>query len=150
MNAPVILRRLILFGAPLSLGILDIFHPVIGPAGVAGTIIPKADWWLTLHVIQLPLLGLLGLAALMLTEGLSDWAAVLSRISVWLFMVFYLAVDTLAGIASGVIIRAGRNLPPEQFEGVKHSVEALFNDPFLGPNGTYAILSNIGGYAWMV
>ena len=38
-----------------------------------------ADWWLALHVIQLPLFGLLGLAVYLLTDGIADPLVRLSR-----------------------------------------------------------------------
>ena len=42
-------RRLILLGAPLALGILDLTHPIhIAQTGVFGGVGPRVDWWITL------------------------------------------------------------------------------------------------------
>jgi uncharacterized membrane protein YfcA len=54
-----LLRRLVLLGTPLVLEILEIWHPI--PSGTESTfevIVNNADWWLTLHILQLPLFGL--------------------------------------------------------------------------------------------
>ena len=55
-----LLRRLVLLGTPLVLEILEIWHPI--PSGTESTfevIVNNADWWLTLHILQLPLFGLI-------------------------------------------------------------------------------------------
>jgi hypothetical protein len=112
---PVQLRRLVLLGTPLVLGILEIWHPT--PSGTESTfdvIVDNADWWFTLHILQLPLFGLMALAVYLLVEDLHGWAATISRIGAWFFVVFYIALDSILGIAGGVIARGARRLPADQ------------------------------------
>src|SRR5437763_5723693 len=97
MGTRTLLRRLVLFGVPLILGCLEIFHPVLGTSGIVATLSPQVNWWLTLHLLQLLLFGLLAVAVLLLTMGLPGWVTTISRIGVWFFVVFYMALDTLAG-----------------------------------------------------
>jgi hypothetical protein len=79
-NMRTLLRRLVLLGTPLVLGILEIWYPT--PSGTESTfevIANNADWWFTLHVLQLPLFGLMALAVYLLVDGLHGWAAAISR-----------------------------------------------------------------------
>lgn len=145
-----LLRRLVLFGVPLILGGMEIFHPVPGTSGIVATLSPQVNWWLTLHLLQLPLFGLLAVAVLLLTTGLHGWAATISRIGVWFFIVFYLAQDDVAGIANGIIIRAAQGVPPSQQAGIEQVVHALFYDnPFVG--GTlFSVIAALGVLGWLV
>jgi len=98
MKTRTLLRRLVLFGVPLILGGLEIVHPIPGTSGIVATLSPQINWWLTLHLF---------------TTGLPGWVPTISRIGVWFFFVFYLALDSIAGIAN-VIIRTAQALPPSQ------------------------------------
>jgi hypothetical protein len=149
LRTRTLLRRLLLFGVPLILGGLEIFHPVPGTSIVA-TLSPQVNWWLTLHLLQLPLFGLLAVAVLLLTTGLHGWAATISRIGVWFFIVFYLAQDDVAGIGTGIIIRAAQGVPSSQQAGIEQVVHVLFYDnPFLG--GTlFSVIAALGVLGWLV
>jgi hypothetical protein len=105
------LRRLLLFGTPAALGALLAFHPVSDDPDAIAWLAPQVGWWLTLHVLQLPLFGLMALAVLRLLDGLDDPAVRASRVGAWLFLVFYTAFDSLAGIAQGLVVAnaAGRD-----------------------------------------
>lgn len=150
VSTRTLLRRLVLFGVPLILGVLEIFHPVPGTSGIVATLSPQVNWWLTLHLLQLPLFGLLAVAVLLLTAGLHGRAATISRIGVWFFIVFYLAQDDVAGIANGIIIRAAQGVPPSQQAGIEQVVHALFYDnPFVG--GTlFSVIAVLGVLGWAV
>jgi hypothetical protein len=75
MNLQIVRRRLILLGTPLTLGLLEIWHPVPVPGTRYETIARYNDWWLILHILQLPLFGLMALAVVMLVTGIYGWAA---------------------------------------------------------------------------
>ena len=95
-NTRTLLRRLVLLGTPLVLGTLEIWHPT--PTGTESTfevIVNNAEWWFTLHILQLPLFGPMGLAVYLLVDGLHGWAATISRIGAWFFVVFYIALDSV-------------------------------------------------------
>jgi len=145
----LLLRRFLLFGIPFILGGMEIFHPMPGTAVIASLSL-HAGWWLTLHLIQLPLFGLLAVAVLALTTGLSGGAAMVSRIGVWFFIVFYLATDTLGGIANGIIVRETQNLPPEQLYGLERIVETFFWDPVVGASNSYSVFLLLGALGWLV
>jgi hypothetical protein len=144
MGIRIVLRRLVLFGVPLIVGSLELFHPVPGTSGIVATLSPQVTWWLTLHLLQLPLFGLLAVAVWLLTTGVPGWATTVSRVGAWFFIVFYLALDDIAGIANGIIIHAAQGLPPSQLAGVEHSVHALFFDPLVGANNPFAVVTVLG------
>lgn len=77
----------------------------------------RMDQWLTVHMIQLPLFGLLAVAVSLLTDGLRGRVVLLGRIALGFFVVFYTALDSLAGLAVGFLVRYGLTLPPEQRQG---------------------------------
>jgi len=127
----VFLRRLVLFGAPLALGVLLLWHPVFLDDDPVGQVAPQADWWLLLHLLTIPLFGLFALAIALLVAGLPGRAASLSRGAVAVGIVYYTAYETLAGVASGLLLRHARALPADQQAVVGQAVVALTNDPTL-------------------
>ena len=110
------LRRVVLLGTPLTLAILEFFHPLVS-RDLAGTLFPVAGWWVTLHVVQLVLFAFMGAALWLLTDGLHGIATTVSRLGAAVFVVFYGAGDTLMGIATGILARGAGDLPTEVREG---------------------------------
>ena len=136
------LRRIILLGTPLVLTVLMIFHP--SPYDdVAGELMPIAGWWIALHTIGFVLFALMGVALWMLTAGLRDVFATVSRVAAVIFAVFYDAGDAIAGISTGILARsAGGGALGERAAVV--AIETLWADPFK------TLLFDIGRDAWIV
>jgi hypothetical protein len=137
------LRRVLLLGAPLTLAILEFFHPLVS-RDLAGTLFPVAGWWVTLHVVQLVLFALMGAALWMLTNGLHGIATTVSRLGAAVFVVFYGAGDTLMGIATGILARGAGDLPAEVREGRAEAIGRVFED------ATANILYLVGELGWLV
>src|SRR5215212_7425371 len=135
------LRRLIFLGTPLALAILEIFHPQ--PGGVADAVL-QGGWFMWFHIIQVPLIGLIALAAYLLTEGLEGRAVMVSRWALGVFAVFFSAYDAAAGIATGYALRNAQELPAEAQEGV---YEAVIDMPGLS---LIFGLSIVGTLGWVV
>src|SRR5512138_2732484 len=96
------LRRLILFGAPLSVGIINIFHPVhFEPTGIYEGIHNVVGWWIVLHVLNLFGFALLGLAAYLLITAQEGIAATLARVAIAIFVPTYAGFDSIIGIGTG-------------------------------------------------
>ena len=143
-NARVVLRRLVLLGTPLVLGALEIWHPVgLGPNKVQG-LLPQVDWWITLHLLQIPLFGLLAWAAVLLTNGYSGPAVLISRLALGAFAIFYVAFDAIVGVATGVVARRARDLPVDQLAGLEQAVRALF-----ASEGNQWV-ADLGRYGWLI
>src|SRR5215213_5618814 len=138
----LVLRRLVLLGAPLALALLEVFHPE-QPGGVADAI-EQGGRFMWFHIIQVPLIGLIALAVYLLTEGLEGRAVMVSRWALGVFAVFFSAYDAAAGIATGYALRNAQELPAEAQEGV---YEAVIDMPGLS---LIFGLSIVGTLGWVV
>ena len=145
-----LLQQIIILGTPLTLGLLEIWHPVGLPGKTPyESVLLKADWWFTLHLLQLPLFGLLGLAVILLTKNLQGWAASISRIGMAFFIVFYTALDSIMGIAGGLLIRSARDLSPNIQIFASKQFNLLLLDPIVG-GSTFSLIGILGGGGWTV
>jgi hypothetical protein len=85
---------------PLLLAGLGVNHPELLNAQSAG-------WWTTLHFILLPLFPLLAVVVWVLVRDDRSAMAWAARIAAVVFVVFYGALDAVAGIAAGTVVQAG-------------------------------------------
>jgi hypothetical protein len=108
---------------------------------------PRGEAWRDL-MIQLPLFGLLAVAVFLLTDGLRGRVVLLSRIALGFFVIFYTALDSLAGLAVGFLVRYGLTLPPEQRQGVASAAQALWDDRSLG--GIFSVVAVVGNLGWLI
>ena len=113
---PDSLRRVLLLVPPLLLAGLEAVHPQ--PEMNVQAIMDASTWFTLFHVIQLALIGLVGMSVLLLADRYGRATAWASRIGVGMFLVFFSAYDTLAGIGTGLAMRSARDLSPAQQEGV--------------------------------
>ena len=113
---PAALRRVLLLVPPLLLAGLEIAHP--RPQMNVQAIMDASTWFATFHVIQLALIGLVAMSVLLLADNYGRATAWPTRIGIGMFLVFFSAYDTLAGIGTGLAMRSARDLPATQQEGV--------------------------------
>lgn len=121
-------RWLLLVGTPLLLGGVLWFHPH-GGDGLYDALTPVVDTWLLVHYLLLPLFGLLGVCLYLLLRGYTGPIATIGRIGVAVYLVFYIAFEAIAGIATGLLIREAQALPPEQQEGVAEAIQVVSAEP---------------------
>ena len=137
------IRAVLMVVPPLLLAILEVFHPQ--PDQTTAGVMDVATWFLGFHLIQLVLIGLVSLSLLLLADEFGramSWAV---RLGVGVFLVFYSAYDAVAGIGTGLAMRAARDLPAVQQDGVFDVVEDWpGTDPVVFP---LAILGTLG---WLV
>ena len=69
-------------------------------------------------MIQLALIGLVAMSVLLLADSYGRATAWPTRIGIGMFLVFFSAYDTLAGIGTGLAMRSARDLSATQQEGV--------------------------------
>jgi len=80
----------------VALAIAGAFHPHdLGPA--------TARRWTDVHLVALPLFGLLGLAPWLLLRRRHRVAGLVGAVLAWLHAAFYTGLDVLAGIAAGTL-----------------------------------------------
>jgi hypothetical protein len=147
----VMLRRFILLGAPLMLGILEIWHPTSVVFDQMVSSPESAKWWLTLHLIQLPLFGLLALAMYYVLEGVQNLFATISRIALWFFVVYYGALDAIAGIATGILFNKAQtfNFTNEEDPLFNATFDLFFSLFTLDAPGA-SIISQIAVGSWFI
>lgn len=141
-------RRALLLLTPAILFFLEIFHPTGFRGDVYHMLMPHRNWWFQLHMIQLPLLALMGVAIFALVEGIQNTAALVAKIAAWFFMVFYSAFDGIAGISVGAIIRNAAGWSKDQQAVAAQVAQALYHDPLVG--GVHSFLSEYASLSWLV
>ena len=97
MGLPDFPRRLLLLGTPLVLAPLMILHQLIDQFEWPGA-------FLALHLILLPLFALMGAAIWALLEGVGGAAAWAARGAAFVFLVGYVALDAISGIAASAVL----------------------------------------------
>lgn len=85
---------------PLVLAGFGLSHPSVLTAESAG-------WWMTLHVILLPIFPLLGVAIWVLLRADKTGLGWGGRIAAVVYVVFYGGLDCISGIAAGAVVASG-------------------------------------------
>ena len=143
------MKRFFISAPPLILSILELWHPTgNGRQTAFEAILPKVDWWLLLHLLQLPLFGLLGLSVILIGWHMKGVAIRLSRIGILFFWIFYTALDSITGIAGGVLIRGARLASPDLQALVAKQVNLFFFDPLIG-GSTFSLIGALGAGGWL-
>lgn len=138
----LVLRRVVLLGAPLALAILEIFHPE--RPNSTSEAVEQGVWFMWFHFIQLPLIGLIALAVYLLTEGLEGRAVMVNRWAIGVFAVFFSAYDAAAGIGTGFALRNAQGLSAGAQEVIYEAVKDM---PVLS---LIFGLSIVGTLGWVV
>ena len=137
-----ILRRSIVLGTPLTLSVLLVTHPVFSDrAGILSRILPQVNWWITIHVLLLPLFCLVALAAYLLTDTIHRTAAIVSRVALFIFLIFYPTFDSLVGIGVGTLVRYASTVPPSQQKVIESVIIAFIQNPI---GSLLAVLGSLG------
>ncbi|MDJ1430580.1 hypothetical protein [Halostagnicola sp. A-GB9-2] len=136
-------RWLLLLGTPIALAAVLWFHPAAGEE-VYSNLEPVADTWFYIHILLLPLFGLLGVVLYVLLAGYRGTTATIGRIGIAGYLVCYIAFESIAGIATGILLRESQNLSTEQQEGVEAVLQVIFTEPINGVVGVLALLGTIG------
>ncbi|WP_127089584.1 hypothetical protein [Aquabacter cavernae] len=113
------------------------------------------EWWFTLHVIQLPLLGLVSVGLWLTMHGIEDGIAAvcawLSRIATFIFLLSYTSLDSIGGIGLGrtmlnmQALEAAGKLNAQQMDGAVLLLETNWADPWIGGMGS--VVSLTGSWA---
>jgi hypothetical protein len=142
------LPRMMLLGSPLALAILEVGHPTGVGADIYRGIARQADWWLVLHLVQLPLFALVALSITRLINATPHRAATLSRVGMCIFVVFGSAQDAISGIATGLLVQNAMSLPPEQQTVVAGQIQVLFSGPVIGQR--FSLIDLLAGGGWLL
>ena len=136
------LRRVLLLAPPLLLAGLEILHPQ--PDETVQALLDASTWFAVFHVIQLALTGLVALSVLLLADSFGRANAWVTRLGIGVFLVFFSAYDSVAGIGTGLAMRNARDLSVVQQEGV---FDAVKDWPAFGPPFALSIIGTLGWVA---
>jgi hypothetical protein len=101
MTASGRVETALVVGAPLLLAILEIFHP--HPHDLFRLDLRA---WMAVHYLQIVLFPLAALALMRLVRGRPGLAAGLCRVCAFVFGVTWIAFDSVAGVATGILLQA--------------------------------------------
>src|SRR5262245_34813122 len=110
---------------PLALAIVETIHPQAHDLFAI-----DLTRWMAVHYAQIALFPLAAWSQVMLIRGERGYAAAISRVSMFVFAVTYVAFDTAAGVVTGVLVRSA--LASGSPEAWRPSVLAIWNHPIVG------------------
>lgn len=135
-------RRALILAPPLIVAIYEIFHP--RPDVTAEAVMEVAGWFALFHAIQLVLFPLLVLSIALLAQNLGVFGHWVTRLGLVLMLVFFSAYDAIAGIATGLAMRAARDLSVGGQNAVFDVVEDWPGfDPAVFAIGIVAVLGTV-------
>jgi hypothetical protein len=147
---PLVLLVFCLGLAPLVLAIMEIFHPhgfsshVYAFLSTSHHLYFGPKWWIALHLVQTPLVAAVGFGLILSTRGIPGSLGWIARIVTALFIVYYAALDTIAGVAVGVLINHTRSWTGARGDAAHDLVQFLFANHGVG--GTGSALSEGGSW----
>lgn len=120
----------LIVGAPMLLGILEIFHPP------SHDLLHVDVWrWIAIHYVQIPLFPLAAAAVAALVRGHDDHFAALCRVLMFIFAVSYVAFDTAAGVVVGLLIDAAQK--SGNFDAWIPAIDLIWKNPIVGGSPTW-------------
>ena len=140
------LRLLFLVVTPLTLAVVLWWHPA-GGSNVFEGVRDDADAWLFVHAGMLFLLPLLGIGVFVLVRGLDSRAALVGRIAVVFFLVFFTAYEVSVGVGTGILVDYANGLPAAEQAAVAHAIQD-YNRTWIVTDPSIAMIG--GALAWIV
>ncbi len=124
-----ILRRFVLLGTPLTLGILELGHPLLDFMNPIKMLSPIAVWWIILHMLQIPLFGLMGWALYLLIQDVHSRAATISRYTAGVYIAFAIGYDSAVGLSISILVSNASILPNTQQGIIQQAIQQLLSNP---------------------
>ena len=145
-------RRVLLLAPPLVLAGFTVLHP--NPDHTVQDLMDASTWFMGFHMIQLGLVGLVAVSVFVLADQFHRASAWQTCLGMGVFLVYFSASDTLAGIGTGLAMKSVRDLPPSQQKAmfdVVHDWPALepwvFWLAILGTLGWVVALGSLAAFA---
>jgi hypothetical protein len=116
-------RRTVLFGVPFLYLVLGLLHPTANPELGDAT-----GLFIGLHIAQLFLIGGLAYTLWLLVDGIDGRAATVARALILPFVVAYTALDSILGIAWGIVAEKANELPAADQPAAGRLLDDLLGD----------------------
>jgi hypothetical protein len=123
----ILVRRAVLFGVPFLYLVLGLLHPTSNPE-----IGDETGFFIGLHVAQLFLIGGLAYMFWLLVEGIESRAASVARALILPFVIVYTALDSVLGIAWGIVAEKANELPVADQAAASRLIDVLLEPAPLG------------------
>lgn len=121
----LVIRRAILFGVPFLYLVLGLLHPTANPE-----VGDETALFINLHLAQLFLVAGLAYMLWLLVEGLDGRAARVARALILPFVIAYTALDSILGIAWGIVAEKANELPVADQAAAGRLIDGLIgSDP---------------------
>jgi hypothetical protein len=114
-------RRALILGPPLALAVWETIHP--RPDVNLESVMEIATWFMVFHLVQLPLIVLVAVSVYLLAERFGRARSWTTLVGLAVFLVFFSAYDSWAGVATGNALRTARDFSPAEQEAVWEVVE---------------------------
>jgi hypothetical protein len=134
--------------APLTLVSMELFHPSGYSKAIYENLLPHRLWWIILHIVQPLFFSLTGLGGIILSWNRPGIISTISKVSFFLFIVYYTVYDSVAGIGTGVLIDVVKDLPDDQKQTGIALIQSYFQHPYLG--GSHTWLSEFASFSWLI
>lgn len=141
----IVLRRLLLVGAPLAVAGVLMFHPTDEVDTIYESVRPDVGMWIFVHFALLFGLVALAYAVWALLDGIDGRAAKVARIALAPFLVFYTAWEMAVGLGTGVLTQYAKGLPAGEEAAVSGAIQDINENLF--PVGVALIIGSLG---WIV
>jgi hypothetical protein len=135
------MRRVLLLAPPLVLAGFTVLHP--NPDHNVQALLDASTWFMGFHMIQLAMLGLVAVSVFVLADQFHRASAWPTWLGMGIFLVYFSAYDTLAGIGTGLAMRSARDLPISQQEAL---FEIVDDWPALEPWVFWLAILGTGGW----
>ena len=140
------LRLAFLVATPLALAVVLWWHPA-GGSDVYEGVRDDAGAWLFVHAAMLVLLPLLAIAAFVVFRDLGGRAALVSRIAILFFLVFFTAYEVSVGVGTGILVDYANSLPAAEQAVVADAIQD-YNRNWIVTDPSIAMV--VGALSWIV
>ena len=137
-------EMLLLIGVPLVWAILLLFHPGGEGDQIYQDLQDKVTRWQVVHVGMMLFIPLFAAAVYLLLRGVEGTAALVSRIGLAVFVVFYGAFELLQGIATGILVNEVNGLPQIDQATREELVQNFAEHPLSSNAGVFNIIGGVG------
>jgi hypothetical protein len=136
-----------LTGVPLLWAILLLFHPTGDGDEYYPIVKDDITAWMTVHIGMMLFIPLMAGVVFLLLRGVTGPAALVSRIALAPFVVFYGAYETLVGLGSGILASEVNALPEAETATGAKLIQEFNESKLLADPG---VLNSIGTVALVV
>jgi hypothetical protein len=134
-------RRVLLLVPPLVLAGFTVLHPQ--PDHNVQALMDASTWFMGFHMIQLGLVGLVAVSVFVLADLFHRASAWQTCLGMGIFLVYFSAYDTLAGIGTGLAMKSARDLSTSQQEAM---FDVVHDWPSLEPWVFWLSIFGTGGW----